>query len=83
MISQDDGAGATIDGTLTVEVLIAGVAVREWTGLTGSSQAYTWAQRQADDADETKRVEFRITPVGTSAEEGTVRTTPSFLMASS
>lgn len=83
MVAQDDSTPYTLEGTLTIEVLLDGESVREWTSVTGTSQAYTWAQRQSDDADLTKRVEFRITPLGTSSEAGTVRITPSFLMQSS
>ena len=80
MVAQDDAVNFTIEGTLTIEVLLDGVSVREWTSVTGNSQVYTWAQRQADDADTSKVVEFRITPIGTGSEEGTSRRTPSFTM---
>ena len=83
MVAQDDGVSYTLEGTLTIEVLLDGVSVREWTSITGTSQQYTYAQRVSDDADTTKRVEFRITPIGSSSEEGVVRTTPPFLMQSS
>jgi len=80
MVAQDDSIGFTLVGTLTIEVLIDGVSVRSWTGVTGTSQTYTFAQRSSDDADLSKRVEFRITPIGASSEVGTVRRTPSFVM---
>lgn len=83
LTAQDTGISETLEGTITVEVLIEGEAVREWTGLTGTSQVYTFAQRTTDDADTDKLVKFRITPIGTGSEEGTVRVTPSFTMESS
>lgn len=79
LVAQDAGGGENPEGSLTVEVLVGGVVKRTWTGLTGNSQAYTLAQRQADDADATKPVQFRITPISGSLS-GTVRTTPTFLM---
>jgi hypothetical protein len=80
IVAQDDATSYTLEGTLTIEVLLDGKPVREWTGVTGTSQVYTWAQRQADDADLTKKAQFRITPVGSGSEEGIARTTPTFTM---
>lgn len=80
VVAQDDATSYTLEGTLTIEVLLDSVPVREWTGVTGTSQVYTWAQRQADDADLTKKVQFRITPLGSGSEEGRPRTTPPFTM---
>lgn len=80
MVAQDDSQNFTQQGTLTIEVLLDGISVREWTGVTATSQAYTYAQREADDADASKKVEFRITPLGAGSEEGTIRITPSFIM---
>lgn len=81
IVSQDaDSAVAPIEGNYTVEVLIAGVVKRTALAITGTSYIYTLANRQADDADATKAVCFRITPVsGTTS--GTARTTDSFVMA--
>ncbi len=64
-----------------MEVLIDGRVVRTFAGLTGTSQVYTFAQRTADDADVTKPVVFRITPIGTSSEVGFVRSTPPTIMS--
>jgi len=83
LVVQENSQNYTLIGTLKIEVLLDGESVREWTGLTGNSQIYTYAQRTSDDADLTKRVEFRITPIGASSEEGTVRVTPPFTMESS
>lgn len=80
VVSQEAPGASTLEGTLTVEVLIGGVVKRSWTGLTSTFQIYTLAQRQADDADATKTVQFRITPVN-GGFTGTVRTTPAFLMS--
>nr|WP_320132324.1 hypothetical protein [uncultured Holophaga sp.] len=79
LLAQDDATAATPEGTLKVEVLIGGTTKRTWTGLTGTSQVYTLAQRTADDSDLTKTVQFRITPINGSYT-GTVRTTPGFVM---
>lgn len=79
LVSQDEATSATPEGTLKVEALVGGVVRRTWTGLTGTSQVYTLAQRQADDADATKAVQFRLTPVNGSLT-GTPRTTPGFVM---
>lgn len=79
LVAQDVGGTYAIEGTLTIEVLIAGLVKRSWTGLTGTSQIYTLAQRTADDAVLSKAVQFRITPIN-GTYTGTVRTTPSFVM---
>lgn len=79
LVSQDDPASASPEGTLQVEALVGGVVRRTWTGLTATSLTYTLAQRQADDADAAKAVAFRITPVNGSLT-GTVRLTPGFVM---
>lgn len=80
LVSQDTAGEFGIEGSLTVEVLIGGTAKRSWTGLTGTSQIYTLAQRLADDSDPAKTVRFRITPVN-GGYSGTVRSTPPFLMS--
>lgn len=80
MVAQDDATSGTLEGTLTVQVLLDGQQVREFTGLTGTSQVYTYAQRTSDSADATKKVQFRIVPVGAGGEIGTVRVTPAFTM---
>ena len=79
LVAQDQATSATPEGTLILEVLIAGTVKRTWTGLTSTSQVYTLAQRTADDADLTKTVQFRVKPVN-GALTGTVRTTPGFVM---
>ena len=79
LVHQDDGGAYSPEGTLTLEVLIGGTVKRTWTGLTSTSQVYTLAQRQADDSDLSKTVQFRITPVNGSLY-GMVRTTPGFVM---
>jgi hypothetical protein len=79
LVSQDATGTETLEGTIKVEVLIGGALKRTWTGLTGTSQVYTWAQRQADDADPGKAVAFRITPVN-GILTGRARTTPTFVM---
>lgn len=79
LVTQDTVGSYSIEGTLTVEVLIAGLIKRTWSGLTGTSQAYTLAQRLTDDPDLAKTTVFRITPLkGTLV--GTTRTTPGFVM---
>jgi len=80
LVAQDVAGSYAIEGTLTIEVLIAGVVKRTWTGLTGTSQVYTLAQRTADDADLTKPVQFRIKPIN-GAYNGTIRTTPAVVMS--
>ena len=80
IVAQDDATSYTLEGTIDIDVLVGGVVVRSFTGLTGTSQAYTYAQRTADDADLTKLVEFRIAPKGTGSEVGGIRVTPPFLM---
>jgi len=79
LVAQDTAGTTSPEGTLTIEVLIAGTVKRTWTGLTGTSQVYTLAQRTADDPDLSKMVQFRITPVNGSYQ-GTIRTTPPFVM---
>ena len=80
LVAEDAGSVAgTIEGSITVDVLIAGTVKRTQTGMTGTSFVYTHAQRVADDPDLSKPVQFRITPVNGSYS-GTVRTTDSFLM---
>lgn len=84
IVAQDaSSTSGTIEGTYTVEVLIAGVVIgaRTQTGITGTSFTYSYANRVADDADLTKTVQFRITPVN-GALSGRARTTDPFLMAS-
>jgi hypothetical protein len=81
IVAQNDATAYTLEGTITVEVLIEGLVVRTFAGLTGTSQVYTFAQRQADDANLTKLVQFRIIPIGASDERGTARVTPTFLMS--
>lgn len=80
IVAQSDATAYTLEGTLTVEVLIDDKPVREFTGITGTSQVYTYAQRTADDTDLTKEVTFRITPIGAGGEVGIARVTPPFLM---
>jgi len=79
VVAQDVAGAYAIEGTLTIEVLIDGLVKRTWTGITGTSQVYTLAQRTADDAVLTKPVQIRIKPVN-GTYNGTVRTTPSFVM---
>jgi len=79
LVAQDVAGSYTLEGTITVEALIGGTVKRTWTSLTGTSQVYTLAQRQVDDTDATKTVQFRITPYRDSYA-GTARTTPAFLM---
>jgi hypothetical protein len=67
-------------GTYTIEILIAGAVVHTVTGITGTSYLYTLAQRTADDADLSKWVQFRITPVFGSIT-GSARTTDQFKMS--
>lgn len=82
IIPQDDTNTWTLEGDITVQVLIRGVVVREYTNLTGTSQAYTYADYLTDVAgfDCTPWVQFRIIPIGTGGEVGTIRTTPRFTM---
>ncbi len=81
IIAQDDATSHTLQGTITVEVLIDGAVVRTFASLTGTSQVYTFAQRTSDDADVTKAVVFRITPVGTGSDIGYIRETPKTVMS--
>lgn len=80
MVAWDDPQQYTQEGTLTVEILLDGESVREWTSVTATEQEYTWAQRLSDDADTTKKVQYRITPIGTGDEVGTVVVTPPITM---
>lgn len=80
LVAQDAVGTYAIEGTLTVEALIAGVVKRTWLGVTGNAQVYTLAQRTADDAVLSKSVQFRITPVSTVGN-GIARTTPAFVMS--
>lgn len=79
MVAQDIAGSYTLEGTITVEVLVGGVVKRTFTGITGTSQTYTAAQRISDDADGTKAVAMRITPINGSYQ-GTRRTTPAVVM---
>jgi hypothetical protein len=80
VVQQDAASTAgTVEGTYTVEVLIAGTVKRTVTGLTGAFFNYYDSMRAADDADLTKIVQFRITPVS-GTKVGAARTTDSFTM---
>jgi hypothetical protein len=84
VVAQDAASvAAGPEGTYTVEVLIDGAVIpgRTTAGITGTSFTYTLAQRTADDADLSKQVHFRITPVN-GALSGTSRTTDPFIMQS-
>jgi hypothetical protein len=65
---------------LKIEALVNNVVKRTWNNVTDSSQVYTIAQRTADDADLSKPVKFRITPIN-GIYTGTIRITPSFIMS--
>jgi hypothetical protein len=81
VVHQDaSSTPGTIEGTYTVEVLIDGVVKRTQTGITGTSFLYTTADRASDDADLTKLVQFRITPVNADGLAGTSRLTDPFGM---
>jgi hypothetical protein len=83
VVHQDAAStSGTLEGTYTVEVLINAVVIgaRTQTGLTGTSYAYTYANRVTDDANAAHTVQFRITPVNGSIS-GTPRLTDAFLMA--
>jgi hypothetical protein len=80
MVAHDDPSQYTQEGTFTIQVLLNGVKVREWTSVTGNSQEYTWAQRITDDARYSLDVQFRIIPIGTGGEQGVTVTTPAFVM---
>lgn len=71
-----------VEGSYKVEVLIDGSVIsgRTTEGLTGTSFTYTAAHRISDDADASKLVQFRITPVNDAEIEGTARLTDSFHM---
>ena len=79
VVAQDAGGASSPEGNYTVAVLIGGMVRRTQAGITTTSFAYTTAMRTADDADMTKPVQFRITPVNGSLS-GTVRTTDQFYM---
>lgn len=80
LVRQDNtGSGLVMEGSVTVQAYVDGILKRTWTGLTGTSQVYTLAQRTADNADLSKPVYFTITPIS-GAYTGIVRTTPSFVM---
>jgi hypothetical protein len=72
VIHQDAVIAVTPEGTYTVQAIIDGDVVREWTGLTGTSQTYTLDEREADDPDLDKPTTLRIIPVN-GGLEGTVR----------
>jgi hypothetical protein len=72
VIHQDAVIVVTPEGPYTVQAIIDGDVVREWTGLTGTSQTYTLAEREADDPDFSKPTTLRIFPVN-GGLEGTVR----------
>lgn len=82
MIAQDDATAFTREGTVDIEALIEGAVARQWLIEPSNTVVYTLAERQSDDADLSKRVQFRITPRGASGEVGTIRTTPPFIMNS-
>jgi hypothetical protein len=81
-IVQQDAASTAgaIEGAYKVEIFINNVVIRTITGLTGTTYTYTLAQRTTDDADMTKLVKFRITPVNGTVQ-GTARTTDPFRMS--
>lgn len=80
LINQDAaGPPYTIEGNLTLEILVGGTVVRTYTAQTGTSDSYTAAMRGADDTDGTKAVQIRISPINGSYN-GTVRTVPAFIM---
>lgn len=80
MVAQDDATDWTLEGTVTVQVIIAGNMVRETASINTGTFTYTYAQRQSDDANMSRKVEFNIIPVGSSGEEGIIRKTPPILM---
>jgi hypothetical protein len=57
---------ASPEGNYTVEVYVGDVLKQTYSGLTGTSQAYSAAQRTADDPDGTKTTRMRIEPVNGS-----------------
>ncbi len=81
VIQQDAGDQGTLEGDYTIEVLIDSVVIpaRTQTGVTGTTFTYLLVDRQADDADDTKLVQFRITPINGSLT-GTIRLTDFFHM---
>lgn len=79
MVAQDTAGAYALEGNYTLEVLVGGALKRTFTGETGSGKAYTAAMRLADDADGTKAVQLRITPIN-GGLAGTPRTTPGVVM---
>ncbi|OQA34465.1 MAG: hypothetical protein BWY56_01891 [Acidobacteria bacterium ADurb.Bin340] len=79
LVAQDTAGAYTQEGDYTLEVLVGGVVKRTFTAETGTSKTYTAAQRIADNADGTKAVQLRITPVNNGLT-GTTRTTPGVVM---
>jgi len=79
LVAQDTAGTYTLEGNYTLEVLVGGVVKRTFTAETGTSKTYTAAQRVADDADGTKAVQMRISPINGSYT-GTIRTTPPVVM---
>lgn len=81
LIDQDNAGPYTPEGTLTLDILLNGIAIagRTITGTTATSYDYTPAMRAADDADGTKAVAIRITPINGS-KTGNIRTTPALVM---
>jgi hypothetical protein len=64
VLSQDAASvAAGPEGNYTVEVRVGGVLKQTFSAVTGTSQAYTAAQRLADDTDGTKVVAMRVIPV--------------------
>jgi hypothetical protein len=80
IVSQDAASvAAGPEGTYTVEVLVGDAVKQTQAGITGTSYTYTMAQREIDDVDLEKPVQFRITPVN-GALSGRIRTTDPFIM---
>lgn len=79
LVAQDATGSFALEGTYTLEVLVGGTVKRTFTSETGSSKTYTPAMRLADDADGTKAVQLRITPIN-GGLAGTPRTTPGVVM---
>jgi hypothetical protein len=79
VVQQDAASQGTQEGNYTVQVYVGGTLRQTYSGLTGTSQAYTALQRFTDDKDGSKTVVFRITPINGSYQ-GTVRDTDAFLM---
>jgi hypothetical protein len=80
VVQQDAGnQAAAPEGNYTMQVYVGGTLRQTYSGLTGTSQAYTALQRFTDDKDGSKTVVFRLTPINGSYQ-GTVRDTDAFLM---